>query len=314
MRPHLLPVVERAARFALNRRGFASRTVTTKVGTLHAFDAPGQGPIPTMVVLHGIGSAATSFGQLLTLLRPHARRVVAPDLPGHGFSDPPRVRLTPEVLFAAASEALSELVAEDEPMVLIGNSLGGAIALRYAIENPGRVVALVLISPAGAHMSLAEWEELVSAFKITSAADARRLLARLYHRPPWYMPAVAPSFCDVMKRQAVRDVLETATPADWLGPDRLGTLSMPVLLLWGQSERVLPSSALEYFRAGGVRALSSLRRPAPVGRAHRELRGREHQCARSRAKGRWGARLESPCSPVPKWNLTRRSKQRRIAT
>ena len=133
-------------------------------------------------------------------------------------------------------------------MILVGSSLGGALALRYAVERPGRLVALALISPAGARTSPSEWDELLDAFKIDSAADARRLLARLYHRAPWYLAALAPGLQDIMKGAAVRDVVDSATLDNLPMPDSLSALQMPILLLWGQSERLLPPSALAYFR------------------------------------------------------------------
>jgi pimeloyl-ACP methyl ester carboxylesterase len=51
-----------------------------------------------------------------------------------------------------------------------------------------------------------------------------------------------------MKRPAIRDILETSTLDDLPAPELLGGLPMPVLLLWGRSEHVLPASSLEYFR------------------------------------------------------------------
>ena len=92
----LLSLVEHGARFVLNRRGFDSLTVPTAAGGLHAYDARGPAALPTIVLLHGLGSTATSFGPLLSRMRPQARRLVAPDLPGHGFSETPSGRLTPE--------------------------------------------------------------------------------------------------------------------------------------------------------------------------------------------------------------------------
>ena len=281
MKVGLLSVVERGARFVLNGYGFETRTVQTATGIVHAYDGRGPGTLPTIVVLHGLGSTATSFGPLLTRIRPHARRVVALDLPGHGFSEAPHGPLTPGDLFEAVHTALDTLV--EEPMVLMGSSLGGGLALRYALDRPERLVGLALVSPVAARMSPKEWDELLGTFKIESTSQARRLLARLYHRTPWFMSALAPGVRDVMRRAAIRDTISTATLDDLPEPTALRSLAMPVLLLWGKSERLLlseragllqalPSSAGGHRGARGIRALPSLGRPGATGCPSRGVR------------------------------------------
>jgi pimeloyl-ACP methyl ester carboxylesterase len=258
MTSRLVAAIERGARFVLNRRGFVSRTVDTTAGPLHVYDGRGRGDLPTAVVLHGLGSAASAFAPVLDRLLSHSRRVVAPDLPGHGFSAAPAVTLTAERLVEAVGELLDGL---GEPIFLVGTSLGGGLALRYAARRPQVVSALALISPAGAQLEEGEWDELVRAF---DPARARALLDRLYHRVPWYASALAPSVRALMSRSAVRDILASATPADLPPPESLRNLPMPVLLLWGESERLFPASALAYFRAN-LPAHAIIEQPAGFG-------------------------------------------------
>lgn len=248
MTPLILPFAERLGRYALHRRGVISRSVATPSGPLHVYDAKGTGTLPTIVLLHGIGSAATPFGPVLTRLLRHSRRVVAPDYPGHGFSAAPTSRLTMEALETALGTALAAL--ELEPAILVGNSLGGALALRYAIARPERVRALVLLSPAGAQMADGEWEALKKSFALASRADALAFVRRIYHRPSWLAGAVMSRELPLlMSRPAIQDLLASATPEHATPPEALGALAMPILLSWGRSERLLPPSCLAYFKA-----------------------------------------------------------------
>src|SRR5215472_9566389 len=174
MRLRVLPVIERLTDAALRHRGFVSRRVPTSIGELHAYDGRGRGELPTIVVLHGIGSASTAFGRLMLRLQRHARRVVALDLPGHGWSGDPQGTLTPQALFDAVDEALDSFV--PEPLCLYGSSLGGALALRYAARCPARVRALLLASPAGAPSTPNEWRSLLGSFDMRTPEDARRFV------------------------------------------------------------------------------------------------------------------------------------------
>jgi pimeloyl-ACP methyl ester carboxylesterase len=244
MKPVVLPLAERLGRFDMRRRGVRSRWLSAPHASLHLYDARGSGDLPATTLLHGIGSQAMQFGPLLHKLRPYVRRVVAPDSPGHGFSHPAD-SLTPDVLFESISFALDETL--DEPSIVVGNSLGGAVALHYALARPERVRALVLVSPAGAPSSEPEWRALRSAFDISSASDARAFLSRVYHRAPWFIPLFAHEFPSVMRNPAVRDLLETATNEHLPTPDALRSLTMPILFIWGKSERLLPETHFDYF-------------------------------------------------------------------
>jgi pimeloyl-ACP methyl ester carboxylesterase len=247
MKPRILPAADRLARYVLNRRGFESRWIDTGGARVHVYDAPGSGDLPTTVVLHGMGSAASTFGAVMARLRRDARRVIAPEMPAHGFSGVPRGRLTLELIYGALRAALDRIV--DEPFVFVGNSLGGALALSYALERPERLSSLVLVSPAGARMQDHEWRALLAAFRIHSTEDARRFFAKLYHRQPWFVPLIAREFRGMLSRPEWRDLLDALSPDSALTPEQLARLRVPTLLLWGRSERLLPASSLAYFRS-----------------------------------------------------------------
>ena len=248
MASRLLPAADHLARLTLRARGLASSTVRVRGLDLHVYDGAGRGRLPTVVMLHGLGAGGASFGPMVTALRPHVRRVILPELPGHGFSAHPDDGgdITADLLLDAISDALDGML--DEPAIVLGNSLGGAVALGYALRRPERVRGLVLVSPAGAKLEADEWRALVSAFDLTTTAEARRFLERVYHRPPWFLALFAHEFPDVLKKPAVRQILASVTPEHSPTPDELALLSMPILLLWGRSERLLPASALAWFR------------------------------------------------------------------
>jgi pimeloyl-ACP methyl ester carboxylesterase len=247
MARRILPTAERLFRFSMNARGLASRWIEVDGMRVHLFDGRGHGDLPATVLIHGLAGAGSSFASVAARLRPHVKRLILPELPGHGLSvHPGNRRVTPELVLDTISAALDRVV--HEPVVVVGNSLGGAVAIDYARRHPDQVRALVLVSPAGARLPAEEWRRLVAAFAVTGAVEAHRFLERIYHRPPWFLALVAHEFPDLLNRRAVRDILESVTPEHAALPEDLAALRMPILLLWGRSDRLLPAEALAYFR------------------------------------------------------------------
>jgi len=104
----------------------------------------GEGAPLTMV--HGLGGAAVNFTKLAPILA-RKRRVLIPDLPGHGLSEP-----FEHVDGIATYSRHVHKVAELEGMLpgaVLGYSMGGVVALRLAVEEPEDVTALALVAPAG---------------------------------------------------------------------------------------------------------------------------------------------------------------------
>jgi pimeloyl-ACP methyl ester carboxylesterase len=171
--------------------------------------------------------------------------VILPDLPGHGFSEPPTVH-TRAAFHDALFDALDAVVTE--PVVVFGNSLGGYAALRFALERPTRVSALFLASPAGAAMSGEEIAALRRLFRLTSQADAVAFVDRLLARRRWIRRPMAWGLRHQFNRPEVEAVLELAAQEHFLTPEELARLTIPVLLSWGREDRILPPQSLEFFR------------------------------------------------------------------
>jgi pimeloyl-ACP methyl ester carboxylesterase len=104
-------------------------------------------------------------------------RVIAPDLPGFGASDAPASPYNPP-WFAAWVEAF-QTATHSRGAVLIGNSLGGRIALEAGLAHPKSVRGLVLLTPSPAFRRLRQWVPLV---RVASPELARLPMPPLNHR------------------------------------------------------------------------------------------------------------------------------------
>ncbi len=132
------------------------RTVGTRRGRLSTLEA-GSGP--PLVAIHGLGATKGSF--LPTVAALGARyRVIALDLPGFGDSDKPIGASYDARFFARAVIALLDALGLDR-VHLIGNSLGGRVALEVGLSYPDRVDRLVLLAPSLAWRRERPWAPLV---------------------------------------------------------------------------------------------------------------------------------------------------------
>lgn len=119
----------------------ASRFVAASGLTWHVQEM-GAPEAPVLLLLHGTGAATHSWAGLAPLLAARFR-VIAPDLPGHGFTDPlPPGRLSLPGMAAAIRDLLAHL--QVEPAVVVGHSAGAAILVRLCLDGarPNLLVAL----------------------------------------------------------------------------------------------------------------------------------------------------------------------------
>jgi pimeloyl-ACP methyl ester carboxylesterase len=243
-----LGTANRGIRRLLTARGVESRTHQVDGLPVHAYHLKGQGSGPPMLLVHGLGSSANSFYRALFPLAKRFRSVWALDIPGNGFSPlPPSGPLPIRQQVAMVRRFQEQVIGEQ--VFRVGNSLGGAMSLSFAHEAPQNLLALGLVSPAGARVAPERLEALVRSFEVTSTAQARAMTRRLFHRAPLPVLLFAGELKALYASPTVRSVMAEVRPEDTITEAMLAGLSMPTLLIWGRSEKLLPYEGLHYFRA-----------------------------------------------------------------
>lgn len=232
-----------------------------------------SGDGPPVVLLHGIGRTLDDFTALHTALaRDHL--VLAVDLPGHGGSAPLDGPHTLPALAAAVARFL-DAAGVTGPAHLVGNSLGGAVAMRLAADAPHRVASLALLNSAGFG------REVTVALRLLAVRPLARLLlrphpriARRTERAIFYDPAyvtderIATALAAAGQPHAARVMLELVRDlGTWRGVrpqwradllDAVAALDLPTLLVWGERDLVLPAAHLAYARTRLPNARSHL--------------------------------------------------------
>jgi pimeloyl-ACP methyl ester carboxylesterase/putative sterol carrier protein len=98
-----------------------------------------------LLLLHGLGASKITWLPILSALA-EKFRVIVPDLPGHAESDKPMADYSPRYYARVARHLLDAM--DVEQAAVLGNSMGGRIALELALRSPSRVTALILLDPS----------------------------------------------------------------------------------------------------------------------------------------------------------------------
>lgn len=222
--------------------------LTVSVLDLGPLATGGREPLTPLVLLHGVGADKGEWVFGAPLLA-RTRRVVAPDLLGHGGTDKPtgsgvdyRIRLLADVVV----ETLERMEGLAAPVDLLGHSLGGAVALDVARRFPRRLRRLVLVDAAGLPPRDALDPLAVSLpFAPNGFADSRRLLSTSVRSPLLSHPLVALAASVYKGRRRNRPQLlkllaAVAAGEDSLSPADLLRIRHRTLVLWGDRDRIFP--------------------------------------------------------------------------
>lgn len=223
---------------------------------LHVRDT-GPKAATTLVMLHGFGASLHTFEPWAQMLE-HDYRVIRFDLPGSGLSDPdPTGLYTDERTMDLLQKLLKCL--EVNRAVLVGNSIGGRLAWKFAAAHPNLVSKLVLISPDGfaspgfeyGHqpdipfvmelMRYALPKAMVRSNIVAAYGDPKALTDQTFER--YYDLLLAPGSREAMIERMRQTIL--------VDPESdLRTIKIPVLLLWGLKDAMIPvANSADYLLA-----------------------------------------------------------------
>lgn len=212
---------------------------------------------PPLVCLHGtFASLHTWDGWTAALTDDH--RLVRPDLPGHGLTGPhPETDYSMAAYVDFLAAFLDRLGIEE--CVVAGNSRGGAIAWRFALDHPDRVAGLVLVDAMGFPLEVPGLSAVVDVpvlprllSRLTPRRLVRRNLEDVYGDPEAVPPELVTRYHDLLRREGNRDALvellrRDADPTHRHG--ELSTLTAPTLVQWGSADRWIPPWHGERFAA-----------------------------------------------------------------
>lgn len=235
-----------------------SRAVTA-MGVRTSYLEAGPSDAPPLIMLHGLGATNASLLPCLADLATDYR-VIAPDLPGFGDSAAPAAPYS-AAWFAAWLEAFQHEIGARRA-VLLGNSLGGRIALEAGLSHPRSVAALLLLTPSPAFRRL---RELVPAVRLMRpelatvpiplnhrlmVAGIRSMLSQPDRLPKTWYDAAADEGIRVFRSRAHRIAFFATARQIFLEQahghqgfwDRLPSLMPPALFVWGDRDRLVPAS------------------------------------------------------------------------
>ncbi|WP_129127018.1 alpha/beta fold hydrolase [Geomonas oryzae] len=206
-----------------------------------------------IVMLHGFGGEKDNWDRFSKKLTDDYRLII-PDLPGHGDSlQDMSLNYGVEEQAKRLKQLLDALGVRKAH--LVGNSMGGAIALRFTSLYPQSVLSLSLMDSAGAVKTPSDFDALVKAtgknpfMDVRTSQDYESMMKYLFVKPP-YLPGFIVDVLveEKVKRKALEQKMFRDIMADMDQTAMLSSVHVPTLVIWGAQDRVTHVDDAEFLR------------------------------------------------------------------
>ncbi|BAI92894.1 MULTISPECIES: alpha/beta fold hydrolase [Limnospira] len=211
-------------------------------------------PLPPILLLHGFDSSVLEFRRLLPLLA-NSTETWAVDLFGFGFTQrSPYLTVNPTHILAHLYAFWQSTI--NQPVILVGASMGGATAIDFTLNHPQAVQSLVLIDSAGINKGPIAGKFLFPPFDYLATEFLRQPKVRQSISENAYFDKSLASrdaqLCAAWHLQSPlwnRGLIEfTKSGGYGAFGDRLNTIQQPTLILWGKNDKILGTKDAHKFR------------------------------------------------------------------
>ena len=241
----------------------ASQFITLSTGANVHFRDQGQRLGPVLVLLHGSNASLHTWEPWVAALADQFR-VISVDLPAHGLTGPvPGDDYSQEGMVKFVYEFTAAL--KLAPFALAGNSMGGGVAARFAIEHPERLTNLILVDAGG--MPTAVERDPGLGFRLARMPIIQNLM--LYVTPrnlfedglkkaifddTLVTPALVDRYWELNRREGTRaaSLKRFQIAPDTFVQDNAAKIATPTLILWGSEDTLTPPDMGEAY-AGAIK-------------------------------------------------------------
>jgi pimeloyl-ACP methyl ester carboxylesterase len=197
--------------------------------------------------IHGLGDRALTWRKVFTDWtqgKPQEFKLFAPNLRSAGKSQRPENKNLFRVT-AQADELYQTFKGQCEKFNIVGNSLGGWIAMQLAIRHPNFVNKLILLGPAGYS---GDFSDIAEVFAHPNSQSLRDFHKKTYYSTPELPSFVYQRLAERLARLPLVDLMKAQTPDDFVDKTAK-SINAPTHLIWGDGDQIIPRHFIDKFRS-----------------------------------------------------------------